>query len=361
MKQRNGLVELSRFIASVAICVYHYEWLVVGTPIFFVHFYIFVEFFFILTGFYLPELLENDNHKQSDFPIKYTYKKFKKMIIPYVLAYVISAIAYWIYTKPDNLNLGQIFYMTKGELLLLQTSGLYSPEIIINSVTAQIPSLLVASCIVLYIIKYHNALFINIGPIIVTSIYAHILSNYGNLSQWTAFEGVLCVGVLRAIAGVMTGAWVKIVMLGKFQKIREKYRLILLVFLLFVSSGIVWARTYVDFEDLVLFVPLFSLIILLLHIEGKKMEESKIVTWFRRGGAISYEVFLIHYFVCKLIGEKLNAMGYLKGIFLYLALVLLIAMLLKIVESCIRCTILRLQKRIWSEEVSCNSNNDTEE
>ena len=83
--KRDYVIESLRFIATIGIVVFHYEWLYVGHPIYFQHFYIFVEFFFILSGFFLVQ-----NIKPEKDTVEYIKNTTIKLYIPYVLAFFAS-------------------------------------------------------------------------------------------------------------------------------------------------------------------------------------------------------------------------------------------------------------------------------
>lgn len=50
---RNGLIEIARFFAAVFMALYHFEWVFLSESKYFTHLYIFVEFFFVISGFLL--------------------------------------------------------------------------------------------------------------------------------------------------------------------------------------------------------------------------------------------------------------------------------------------------------------------
>lgn len=51
--KRCGMIELLRFFAAISIAIYHFEYVCVGAPVYFQHNYIWVEFYFVLSGFFL--------------------------------------------------------------------------------------------------------------------------------------------------------------------------------------------------------------------------------------------------------------------------------------------------------------------
>ncbi len=50
---RNPYIELFRFLGTLAIMLYHFEWLYVGKSVFLTNHYIWVEMFFVLSGFFI--------------------------------------------------------------------------------------------------------------------------------------------------------------------------------------------------------------------------------------------------------------------------------------------------------------------
>lgn len=100
---------------------------------------------------------------------------------------------------------------------MLQLSGFEEQSIVINGVTGQIAALLVATLILYYFFAFYKRMFVNIGLILIMFIYSHILHNYGNLSQWIPYEQWYCIGILRAIAGMMVGGGTYYIVVKKWK------------------------------------------------------------------------------------------------------------------------------------------------
>ena len=206
--KRDWMIEGVRFLATCSIAVFHFEWIYLGCPIYFQHFYIWVEFFFVLSGFFCAKNVLHNKEDSFFSPLKYVGKQAIKLWRPYIVAFIFSFIVYCMVNEIRNLGDVLItLFAAKWEIFFLQLSGFDSGAPVINGVTAYIPALLFASLVIYYMIKRHFMLFINIIiPILPIFIYAHIINLYGNLSQWMAFENWYTIGILRGLAGTLIGA-----------------------------------------------------------------------------------------------------------------------------------------------------------
>ena len=93
IKKRNGLIELWRFLACISIAIYHFELIYLGESIYFSHFYIWVEFYFILSGFFLA--LNADRNRDNISPMGYMLNEAKNYI-QYILLH--SFFVFWLRT-----------------------------------------------------------------------------------------------------------------------------------------------------------------------------------------------------------------------------------------------------------------------
>ena len=146
--KRNGLIELWRFIACLSIAVFHYEWIYVKSPNLFIHLYIFVEFYFILSGFFLAANL----YDKTDNSIKYVFKQFKKLYPLYLVSFIIVFIIKNISVNDVSVWILNI-WSSKWEILLAK-SFVFDNAITYNLGGAPdfISSLLFATLILHYIL-----------------------------------------------------------------------------------------------------------------------------------------------------------------------------------------------------------------
>lgn len=59
--KRSWKIEALRFIATMGIAIFHFEWIYIGHPVYFQHFYLWVEFFFVLSGFFWLKIVKKRN------------------------------------------------------------------------------------------------------------------------------------------------------------------------------------------------------------------------------------------------------------------------------------------------------------
>lgn len=196
--KRDWRIELVRVITTFGIAIFHFEWIYMGHPTYFQHFYLWVEFFFVLSGFFVAK-----NYKQNSDGecgcIHYVWNQVKKLWPPYIWAFAFSFVVYCICNSIDDVrNIMSLLWRAKWEIVFLQLSGFDGAAPVINGVTAYIPALLFSCLVLTYLLRYHNRLTINvIAPICPILIYSHILIKYGNLSQWVEYENWTTVGLLR--------------------------------------------------------------------------------------------------------------------------------------------------------------------
>ena len=89
MKARNGFVELYRFLAAAGIALYHFEYVYMGSGNFLAHFYIFVEFFFVLSGFFMAQNSHSASEEQTAW--NYVWRQVKKLYPLYLVAIIFTA------------------------------------------------------------------------------------------------------------------------------------------------------------------------------------------------------------------------------------------------------------------------------
>lgn len=203
---RDSRIELLRFFATICIAIFHFEWIYVGNPVYFKHFYLWVEFFFVLSGFFLARNIDraNDDLLAS---FMYVIKQAKRMWPPYIIAFLFSLVVFCNVNGMDDLrSVLNVLWKSKWEMIYFQLSGFDLAAPVINGVTAYIPALLVASLVIHYCLQYHYRITINVlAPLGPVFIYSYIVNTCGNLSQWMKYENCYTVGVLRGMAGILVG------------------------------------------------------------------------------------------------------------------------------------------------------------
>lgn len=326
-------LELYRFLACIFIAIYHFEWIYIGSPVHFQHFYIWVEFFYVLSGFFLARniIANNSTVNEPLASIKYTFSQALKLYPQYILAFIFSFGIACIVNDWEKKEVIINLFKAKWEILMLQLGGFDKDIIGINNVTAYISGLIIATLILHYLIQNHLKLFSNvIAPLIVIGIYSHIIQVYGNLSQWLAYDNWFCIGVLRAIAGMSVGALAFICLNKVFACMQRKFLFVINSICIVLCMSLVIFKNQISFADLLIFVPIFAIIISITYINvtmnKEKSKKDKIYNYL---GKLSYPVFLVHYGICELLHFYLKGFSYYQIIVPYIITIIILAIILK--------------------------------
>lgn len=209
---KNSYIELERFIACMGILFFHLNILDNG--------WIFVEFFFILTGFFAMRhfaALSDEKKNQTWYPLSYTVKKFKT-VFPYT---TISILVIWVleifiwHLKGKGL-IKWLLYLPTNILLLsgfgvqfhhfeLQ-DGVMAPRML-NPHLWYICSMLVAVLIAGFIFQYAKKSRLLLFTVLPFVLYGILIFADGTISSWhDHFLGFFALD-LRALAGILTGAF----------------------------------------------------------------------------------------------------------------------------------------------------------
>ena len=211
---KNKYIELERLLASCMILLYH---LGVAKAS-----WIFVEFFFILSGYFLMQHLES--HKQEIeehaawYPLGYTWRRYSKLL-PYTCAgvfgmWAINAIRWkltgtafmkWLLFLPcDLLMIGGTGMFPYG---IIFSASLTTPRIM-NGHLWYICCMLIVMPFVIYLLmnsKKSRALCCSIVPAL---IYGYIIMKDGRVNGWHSERYGFFYCNLRALAGLLLGAGV---------------------------------------------------------------------------------------------------------------------------------------------------------
>lgn len=221
---KNRYIEFERFIASIMVLLYHLGSSKGG--------WIFVEFFFLLTGYFTMLHIEQKHDSIENniwYPISYTWKKFTKLI-PYTGC---SVIIMWIlYAISNSLSFTELLkwlLCLPAELLLIAATGMM-PEGLQIGAYAFTPRLLNGSlwyiCSMLFVLPVAMALLTYskkwkgiIVTILPLFLYGFLILRDGTINGWHGdkFSFIFC--NMRAIAGILLGALLYYVV--KWWKLRE--------------------------------------------------------------------------------------------------------------------------------------------
>ena len=329
---RDYAIEVVRFIATVGIAIFHFEWIYIGHPIYFAHFYLWVEFFFVLSGFFLVRNILKKNEEGIGYVVQRTMKQAIKLWKPYIIGFAFCFFVYCIRFQISGLKsvLG-LLWNCKWEIIFLQLSSFDGNAPIINGVTGYIPALLFASAIITYLLIEHRKLTQNLLIIILPIfIYSHIINVYGNLSQWSAYENWYTIGMLRGLAGMLVGAGAYIYGENVKDRLNKWNRVILLCICIIFIVGMVLFRDKISYSDEIIYPYVFSVLVALIYFRDKKEIHHRIKNVILYLGKSSYNMFLLHYGICYLFSLFIPEKRYCLIAIVYLSIVIVSGLLLEL-------------------------------
>lgn len=316
---RNANVELFRFFASVCIALYHFEWICLNTSVFIPYFFIWVEFFFIVSGFFLAGNIEKKQVENTGGGckcidgIQYTYSQGKKLYPLYLLAFLFSFCIYYIVNPIERSQILKGIWLAKWELLLSSILGFDNSAPIYNrgGAVAYIGAMLIGSMTLYYFIDKHKYFFYQfLGLAMIILFYGRIINVAGNLSQWATYDSVINLGILRGIAGMSVGAltWHFInPVMAKSKKARIFSNI---VFWVFIAILINPNTQIINQNDMIFCVFVFAVQISTLYNMKSDFLPKTLKRIFLRLGKMSYPIFLFHYGVLILLKHYWKKMNY---------------------------------------------------
>ena len=208
--KRNYVLDALRFLFSIMILIHHSYLITDGKFRYAPSGYIGVEFFFIVTGYYMMVYIERRRRERETEVLdigtetrNFVMKKIAK-IWPYLLVSdVVSIIVCFIVLKEGILH-GIVY--AYSELLVLQMAGFWGNY---PTGTAWYLSALVLALLFLYplAVKFRSMFLNVIAPLMAVLILGHLTLTYGSVGNdpglWDGYFGK---GLVRAVAEISLGA-----------------------------------------------------------------------------------------------------------------------------------------------------------
>lgn len=217
--QRNGKIELLRFIFCMAVLLFHCEKYVLGEPSLekgyhlslFCHGSMGVEFFFLVSGFLMAKSISKKIRMQTELQetlakesLGFLKRKITSIFPMHVMTFILAFIAYILANHMNYMEVMGKAVESIPSFFLIQMSGinLCSP----NHITWYISCMLIAMA-VLYPLcrKYYEFFTHYLAPLIAVLILGACIATTGRItgvSEWT----VVCYkSVLRAVSEIALG------------------------------------------------------------------------------------------------------------------------------------------------------------
>ena len=276
---KKNQLEFYRVIFTLGICIYHARGFL-GLS-FMQNGYLLVEFFFILSGYFLFTSFKREDHHSS---LKYIKKRLLRLYPEYLVAALLAIVAMGIVNH--DFNLSKAF----NELLLVQNTGLFHLGGY-NYPCWYISTMLLAGVIIYGLMSFNEQAFLKIGtPIIVFCGYCFILSQGNGLENWS-YVGPIAIAALRAFCGMTVGVGIGALERNKYSpKIKAVPASIIEIFCIaLISLGL-----FTDYSSEMLTIVAFGGLVYI-SASGNGII-SRIVNrkWISTVGDYSYSVYLNH-------------------------------------------------------------------
>lgn len=216
-QQKNGKIELLRFLFSIGILCFHIQKYISGeiAPKTGIHFSLFyygsmgVEFFFILSGFLMAASICFATERQKEVPLGSATFQFIKnkfvSLIPMRLIVFVLLFAATIFSESWNIVtiIKKMLSFIPG-FLLVHMSGLGVPYI--NHIEWYLSAMLIGMLMVYPLLRNNFDVFSRIvAPLVSVFILGYMFKTYGRLTGVNAWDGLCYRPMLRSIAELSLG------------------------------------------------------------------------------------------------------------------------------------------------------------
>lgn len=258
MKQKNGKIEMLRFLFSVIIMLFHSSNIEGFSDRLFKTGAFAVEFFFIVSGFLMVASVDKQMSTQRErLPLgRESFLFMKKKIVsiyPEVfVSWLTSVVVYVMATDKGAKETIDLFIKSLGDVLLIKSSGLSVSSI--NPVVWYISSMLIVMAVLYPLLRKYKDMMLHIVlPLGAVLAFGYLRQTAGTLRNPDQWLGLFTRGLPRAFAEIAIGAVcypvcqklmnTKLTTLGKFLCTAVEWSIYLLM-LLFMHFGKSSARDY---------------------------------------------------------------------------------------------------------------------
>ena len=291
---RNAYVELCRFIAAFVIMLHHTR--NIGCPRIADGGWIFVEYFFILSGYFMTRHFERTPPSQ-DAPVEktallYTLNKLFRAMPYVILAVFMDAIAF--IGRGDVLisQLGDLMMELPVHFLLLNLYGFnhYSINLPLWYLSGMLIAMPLLTFILLKARSFYQYILCWNAPLF---LYAYMFVYHDNIQYWDEHWQFNC--ILRAFAGLMLGS-LTYYLSERLKRcaIPQKYDAYLSALEITLFFAIATLALTTDCMSYAMPCVIFSVVSLTITFSGKESMARLLPQWCNALGALSLPMFCLH-------------------------------------------------------------------
>ncbi len=207
-KPRNGQIDFWRFIGIVMIVIGHSNKLLAKPPLADV-FAIWVDFFFIVTGFFTAVSIAKaktpcDVNALGSETVAFTLKKIKGFYIFFIFASLAALAAKVVLYSFEDVFLSWRIFGSLNDLTLIYATGIPSMSMTVGE--WYLSAMVLALAIIYPLARRYPDLFQNLlAPLAAVFLYGIMLHNEGALTDPGTWYGIGLKGFVRGVAGVSLG------------------------------------------------------------------------------------------------------------------------------------------------------------
>lgn len=207
-KARNGSLDLMKFVFSIVIVLLHSGNLF-GRNKFFPAGHIGVEFFYIVSGYYMAKsalrYVDVDSKQIGTITLKYIWHKIKHILPYFIVSCLVSFTLLHSINPTDFFTMGKDALYMLSEMFMLQMAGF--PGYWATGVAWYLSAMFLSMLIMYPLLLKNRDVFMKIiVPFNVTFVLGWVYYNYGTIgSPDILVLGLVFKGVLRAVIGLSIG------------------------------------------------------------------------------------------------------------------------------------------------------------
>lgn len=319
--KRNASVEFLRFAAIMCVVLHHYNVNLCKGG------YLAVDFFSILTGFFL--MLHFTKHYTSNndsivSAVQYMKLRYVRLIYPYLIIFLCSIIIRIL--LGNSISIKTILSENLWELLMLDGLGLTVNLVIPPGWYIQ--SMMLASYLCYLILSYNKKVYIYvIAPIVILLVFSAIEAKNGSLNYWMKPKEIVPYGTLRVFAEMGLGCVCYELYSSIKQKVYEVTTYKRFIFTVIESLCILYIL-YVVFYNSSSVADFISVIFMSVLIISLYMECSFFSIILNNQfsiylGKISIAIYLSHIMIRDINWVSLTGLSRLQGSLIYFIVVII--------------------------------------